>query len=113
MTDFPANSLQFLKETIELLLSDPKQQQTKRPHVFSSLLSFLISKSLMDCSLMIRFEKESHLDNRPVKGTSWFYSLIVVDVEPKAVTKIPSYFAHDVEIQEFTASHPEFKACVT
>ena len=74
---------------------------------------FLISKSLMDCSVMIRISKRpfdrSHLLNN---FGDCFYSIGIVDVEPKSPSKIPLYYAQYREFSTHCKEFPIDRLCI-
>ena len=61
------------------------------------LLEFLISKSLMDCSIFIQLsknplsEKEEEEEEKTFYYNGIYYSFKIIDVEPKSIHKIPTY----------------------
>ena len=90
------SDLDYLEKTIQTFfepLVDCKTEETgvKRLH------RFLVAKSLMDCSILIRFEAYSidpsfyPLVLSSDSEKTLYYTVNVVDVEPKSVHKLDTY----------------------
>jgi hypothetical protein len=94
------NTLQHCRS---ITLKEPYNTKTNItfPPQAYALQNYLISKSLMDCSLLIRFSSKPHSGLKSLNQSLFYYGIGLVDVEPKSPFKIPFYSQQQQECQLF------------
>jgi hypothetical protein len=93
------SNLEYLDRTIQTFFDPPLQESEREVKGVQRLHRFLVAKSLMDCSLLIRFESSPldtsfhclPIDSNSEETPQLYYSVSVVDVEPKSVHKLETY----------------------
>ena len=107
------------KRNVACLQSSLKTLESEKTETapLKEIQNFLISRSLMDCSIMIRLEKHPHSTPSSnhsftqITNTHLYYTIGIVDVEPKSAYKIPHYYQQQQQVLEYYQMNPLSKRC--